>query len=170
MMPIFSVIYLQFLVIIPFHRINHATTHDLHLSQCKITWSEEGKLLDIRLHLWKDDLEKALGQYRTQTKDLPEKEEDILYAYLTSRLHIDVNQETLDIHWFGKEEPDDEAAVRVHLQARVSHDLRVIEVQNDVFMEIYNDQKNIVHIIGTKGRQGYLIFDKPGMQEKIAFE
>jgi hypothetical protein len=36
-------------------------------------------------------------------------------------------------------------------------------------MELYNDQKNIVNVLGPNNREGYLIFYGKKRQEKITF-
>ena len=148
--------------------------HDIHLSKCVITYQEEEKSLDIQWHIWLDDLALALenfgvGDLKLLTGQDVEDADEKLMKYLQTKMTLKINGIPTPFTWKKKEASEDLLAVWVHLEVKNVETLKSIKVQNNILMEIYNDQQNIVHLKGTGGRQGYLIFEKEEQEEEIIF-
>ena len=158
--------------VFPFN--NEIITHDIHLSKCAITYQENGNIVDIQWHIWLDDLELALeksgiGSLQLMTGNEVENADEKLLNYLRTKMNLRINGQPVQFTWKKKEASEDLLAVWVHLEIKNVTSLNSIKIQNNVLMEVYNDQQNIVHIKMQDGRQGYLIFEDEEQIEEILF-
>ncbi|MEZ4959032.1 MAG: DUF6702 family protein [Saprospiraceae bacterium] len=147
--------------------------HDIHLSKCQITFPVENTL-DLKCHIWLDDLTAALvlnglGDPKLLTPGEAPDANTILMKYLFSKIKIRVNGQLIQPAWVDKKASEDGLAVWIHLQAQNLGKVKTVSVTNELLRELYRDQQNIVHLKGPGSRQGYLIFEKPGQQESINF-
>lgn len=147
--------------------------HDIHLSKCQISFPAESTL-DLKCHIWLDDLTAALvlnglGDPKLLTPGEAPNANAILMKYLLSKIKIRVNGKLVQPTWVGKKASDDGLAVWAHLQAVTLGKVSTVSVTNDLLMEVYSDQQNIVHLQGPGGKQGYLLFETPGQQASINF-
>ncbi|MEO1261620.1 MAG: DUF6702 family protein [Bacteroidota bacterium] len=158
--------------VLPFNTV--FVTHDIHLSKCAITYQESTNIIDIQWHIWLDDLELGLeksgiGSLQLLTGNEDENADEKLLEYLRSKMKLYINDQPVQFTWKEKESSEDLLAVWVHLEVKNVTSLNSIKVQNNILMEIYNDQQNIVHVKMQDGRQGYLIFEKEGQEEEVLF-
>lgn len=148
--------------------------HEFHLSKCQIDFNQEEQALQISFHMFIDDLEEAL---RNQGADKlyigTEKEskhaEQHLFKYLQKCFKLSVNGKALDYIFIGKEPSEDLQAIWCYLEITGIEKVESILVENTVITEIYDDQKNIVHIKMPNKKQGYLILEKGKSSDKVSF-
>ena len=60
----------------------------------------------------------------------------------------------------GKEISKDLAGVWCYLEIPNIEAIKQLKIQNQLLLEVFDDQKNIVHIRGPKGKKGGLIFGR----------
>ncbi|MFT6358642.1 MAG: hypothetical protein ACJAYJ_002868 [Saprospiraceae bacterium] len=148
--------------------------HGFHLSQTLIEYNETDSTLQISMSLTLDDLEKALeeaGAPRLQlcTGKEHEKGTELMYNYLRANFEIEVNGKPVSYGWIGKELNEDMEGVWIYLEITEVSDLKEIKVKNQVLIEELNDQKNIVQIKGPKAKQGYFMFRKGHLVDRVVF-
>lgn len=139
--------------------------HPFHLSKCELEYSHEEKALQISLHLFIDDLEVALRQQGADqlficTKKEAEKAEHYMLKYLQQRFKIEVDGKEKTYQLLGKEISKDLAGVWCYLEIPNIEAIKQLKIQNQLLLEVFDDQKNIVHIRGPKGKKGGLIFGR----------
>ena len=154
------------LAILP-SRVSADKAHDMHVSVCELRYNEAAGTFQVSIKVFIDDLERAL------TKDgapglfigtpAESKEADSFIAkYLQKHFRIDIDGTHLTPEFMGKEISDDFLAVWCYVQfpAQVSRGKKCT-VSNDILLDIYEDQRNIMDIRMSKSHKDYTIFE-PG--------
>jgi hypothetical protein len=135
--------------------------HDFHVSKCVIDFRPQEKALQISLHLFIDDLEEALRQQGHHdllicTERESAQAETYIQNYLTQRLQLFINGKSSDFTFIGKEISDDLSGVWCYLEVTGVEVFNRIRVKNTLLFEIFDDQKNIVSIMGPNHRSTLL--------------
>ena len=167
------------LLILPFLATTSTTfpsnsAHEFHISKCQIDFDEPTEAVQITLHLFLDDLEVAMKEqgadkmFLCSDKEDP-KAETYLYRYLKQGFKLKVNEEVVDFEFVGKEQSEDLQAVWCYLEVTNVKFFHSIEVTNSLLMEVFEDQKNIVHIKAPDNKQGYFLFQKGQEHDKVTF-
>ena len=154
--------------------IRQAGYHDFHISKCLVEYNEAERALQISLHLFIDDLEEAL---RRQGADklfiCTEKEADDaeghIQRYLEQNFIIEANGAEIAFDFLGKEISDDLAAVWCFLEITGIEKLKELKITNKLLTEVFDDQTNIVSIIGPGGKKGVLLLKKGEEAESVSF-
>ncbi|RMG17929.1 MAG: hypothetical protein D6730_23485 [Bacteroidetes bacterium] len=144
-------------------------SHPLYLSICQIYFNPQHKSLEISAKLFTEDLVLALENEGVGPLYLGEEREadsaDVyIGAYLQKQLQIKVNGRPVNFRYLGKEVELDVSWC--YLEAEGVEEVKEIEITNRFFMELFEPQKNIVHVrVGKeeksimlqKGRETQLI-------------
>jgi len=151
-----------------------SAAHEFHISKSQIKYSEETKALQISMHLFLDDLEAAMGKQGAKNMFLctdkeHQKAEKYLYRYLQQRFKLLVNEEVVSFDFIGKEQSEDLQAVWCYLEVTEVNGLTSLEVTNSLLMEVFDDQKNIIHIEVPGKKQGYFLLQKGQDNDKVTF-
>lgn len=138
--------------------------HDFHVSKCLIEHNPNSQALQISLHLFIDDLELALEQKGHKglficTPKEKENANKILTAYLARKLSLEINNEKRAFDFIGKEISDDLSGVWCYLEITNVNELKALSVQNTLLLDVFDDQKNIVSLIGPN-QKGTLLLQK----------
>lgn len=167
-MKSFVFIFLITLSVVPVPR------HAFHVSKCQIEYKEQEEMLDIILHIFIDDFEDALslagyGKVKVIEPKQESKDHNSIEAYISEKLVLKIAGKECELTLDRTERSDDGLAAWCFLTARGISDLKQMDIGNEILMELYNDQKNIVNVLGPNNREGYLIFYGKKRQEKITF-
>lgn len=144
---------------------NHA--HDIHVSLCELRWNEEAQAFEVSIKIFIDDLELALGKegapglFIGSTKE-PKETDAYIAEYLRKNFRIDVDGKSLTPQFLGKEISEDFLAVWCYIEfpADISRSAKCT-LTNNVLLNIYDDQRNIMDIRMNKSHKEYTIF-QPG--------
>ncbi len=152
---------------------NEAIAHEFHVSKCVIECNEEAKAIQVSLHIFIDDLEEALRQQGADklficTEKESKKAEKYLNRYLQRHFVLIVNNKKVEYEFIGKEISDDLAAVWCYLEVKDIKRIKSMELKNDILMEIFDDQRNIISLTYNK-KEEYMMFDKGNSTETINF-
>lgn len=152
---------------------NDAEAHEFHISKCVIECNAEAKAIQVSLHIFIDDLEEALRQQGADklficTEKESKKAEKYLNRYLQRHFVLIVNNEQVAYEFIGKEISDDLAAVWCYLEFKDISAIKSIELKNDLLMEVYDDQRNIISL-SANDREEYMMFDKGNATKTINF-
>lgn len=148
-------------------RVSADNAHDMHVSVCEIRWNEESGAFEVSIKVFIDDLERALtkdgapGLFIGTPKEAKEAD-DFIARYLGKHFKIDIDGKGLSPEFMGKEISEDFLAVWCYVQfsAEVSH-AKKCTLSNDILLEMYDDQRNIMDIRMSKTQKEYTIF-QPG--------
>ncbi len=151
---------------------NTANEHEFHLSKSLIEYAEDEKAIQITMHLFIDDLEDALKLkgieklYICTDKEAANAEEEV-YKYLQENFSISIDNQALEYAFIGKEISEDLLAVWCYLEVTNVETFQQMEVMNRSLLEAFDDQKNLISIIGPNGKKGFFMLDK-GKPTEIA--
>ena len=72
-------------------------------------------------------------------------------------------------NFIGKEISEDLVAVWCYLEIENIERFNKIHVKNNILLEVFEDQKNIISVIGPDRKKGYLLFNNAKNEETIEF-
>lgn len=148
--------------------------HEFHLSKSLMEYNQEEKALQVSMHIFLDDLEEALRKqgkdqlYICTTKE-SEDAEMHLEAYLRDHFKITINGQAVEYNFLGKEASEDYQAAWCYVEVENISELKEIEVVNDLLLEVFDDQKNVIQLIGPNKKRGVLLLQKGRTKEKVSF-
>ena len=153
---------------------SEAEFHEFHLSKCQIEFNLNEKALQISMHIFIDDLEEALrkqgsGKLFIGTEKETNKADDYLLKYLKDHFHLKVNDQKVEYEFIGKETSEDLQAIWCYLEITNIEIVESIDVENNLLMEVFADQKNIIHIMMPNKEQGYFMLEKGKSNDKATF-
>ncbi len=148
--------------------------HEFHVSKCQIEFNPQEKALEISMHIFIDDLEEALrnngsGKLFIGTEKETVQADDYLFQYLTKHFQLKVNDKEVEYNFVGKETSEDLQAIWCYLEITNIEAVESIVVENSLLMEMFADQKNIIHIIMPDKKQGYFLLEKGKSIDKATF-
>ena len=149
--------------------------HDYHLSKCMVEYSTPDKAVQVSIQLFIDDLEEALrleGHDRLAlctSKEAPDAE-TYLEEYLNKHFIIKVNGEKQKYNYLGKEISEDLLSLWCYLEVEGIQDIISLGVSNDLLMEAYPDQQNIVSVKGPSNQGGMWLFSKGKSTGEVSFK
>lgn len=151
-----------------------APFHQFHVSKCLIEYNSEESAIQISMHLFIDDTEEALRRkgfdklFICSEKE-SETAEEHLGAYLIQQLRLEVDGKTLTPTFLGKEVTEDFLGMWCYLEITGVKSPKEITIINEVLMDTFEDQKNIVNVIGPGNQKGMFLFQKGETKESMAW-
>ncbi|RMG82164.1 MAG: hypothetical protein D6714_11790 [Bacteroidetes bacterium] len=148
--------------------------HQFHVSKSLLEYKAADQSFQVSVNIFIDDLELALkksghpGLFLCTEKESPEAEK-IIFDYLRQKIQVKINGAPASFDWVGKEPSDDLATIWCYLEITQVPDPASLFVQNEILMETFDDQKNIVQIIGPRQHSGYFMFQKGQAAETVQF-
>jgi hypothetical protein len=123
--------------------------HDFHVSITQIDHNPQTQSLEITVRIFTDDLEQTIrnlggGELRLGGPHEAPDANRLLLEYFQNRLEIRVNDQPSVLKWVGKEiEPD---VTWCYLEVYSVPVISSIQITNRILMEVFDDQKNIIHL------------------------
>lgn len=141
---------------------NGVSLHEYHLSNTEVRFNKQESALQITTRIFIDDLEETLGNLGHTglflcTEREPEHAEALIEEYLKNNLLIKVDGAIQNFEYLGKEMSDDLIAVWCYLEVIDVNPQTDIEVENNVLLESFDDQKNIVNVKTDEGKRSMFI-------------
>jgi len=140
--------------------------HKFYISVTQVAYSEKEESLQITSRIFIDDFEKVLAaRYGEQAFLGSEQEADnadaLIEKYLRSRFAVTVNGALRPFTFLGKRYDNDILVCYMEIQEIPRATLTSVEVQNELLTDLFEDQKNVVHIsIGDQKRSFVLVRDR----------
>ncbi len=146
--------------------------HEFHVSKCVIEYKDN--MLQISMHLFIDDLEKALEEQGVTKQYIGTEREastadELIARYIQQRFSIDVNETDLSYQFLGKELTEDLTAIWCYMEVSNLEELQHLRIANSVLMEIYDDQKNLTTIYGPNKKMKSFLFMKGNSKDELSF-
>jgi len=158
-----------------FHSISNAE-HDIHISKCNAHYKSESNSLQLIVHLFLDDLELALKDKGGSELSICTDKEDpnseaYLLEYLKSHFVLKLNDRELDYNFIGKEISEDIMGVYCYLEVENLPEFQgELSLFYNVFMDMYQDQQNIVSLKADGKRVDAFILDSKTFSKKISLK
>lgn len=148
--------------------------HEFHVSKCLIEYRSDEKVIQISLHLFIDDVEEALRRQGTDKLFLCSEKENkqavvYLERYLRQALQLKLDGKEQPFRFVGKEASDDWMGMWCYLEAIDIRAFRELSLTNAILTEVFDDQKNIVNIVGSNHQKSALLFHKQKTQQSVTF-
>ncbi len=136
--------------------------HPFHVSKTDVVYVEKSSSIQITMHIFIDDLEKAFRQRGIENLRIGTDKEStmcnqFIQEYLKQKFKIKVNTQFIDYQWIGKENSDDFAAIYCYLEIKNVTALNRVEVISDLMTDVFSDQQNIISVVGTQQKKGYFL-------------
>lgn len=149
--------------------------HDYHLSKCLIEYSSADQAVQVSLQIFIDDLEEALRREGHDKLALctPKEAADAetyFEQYLNKHFILRVNGEQRTYNYLGKETSEDLLSLWCYLEIEGVSQIKSLAVTNDILMETYDDQQNIVQVKGPRNQGGMWLFKKGESKDEVQFK
>lgn len=123
--------------------------HPLHVSVTEIEMDEKEKRLEIMMRVFVDDLETTLRQSLKQPElDIlnPKAQtlDQMMEAYLRAHFRISLDGKVQTFKYLGHEQENE--AFIFYIEVDKVKKWKMIQVQNDIITEVFDDQSNLVHV------------------------
>lgn len=143
-----------------FPLIMSSTAHKFYVSITMIEYVEEKESLQIISKIFTDDLEDVLQQrydesLRLDSNKETEKEEMYLKEYIRKKVQFSVNGSPVTYTYIGREYDID--ITKVYLEITGISEVESLEVTNEVLMEMFGEQQNIVHFKNGQSRRSLVL-------------
>jgi len=164
--------FFQILVLaVLFPILTGATSHKYYVSITKIEHVTESESLQIITQIFIDDIEDVLQERYNPNISLGTKKETkadaaFLKEYILHKLKIKVNGNQIALNYLGKEYDVD--MVKSYIEVTGIADIKSMEIENKVLMDLFTDQQNIIHFKSKKSRRS-LILDKENPKGVLNF-
>ncbi|MEB2783051.1 DUF6702 family protein [Algoriphagus persicinus] len=135
--------------------------HPFHISLTEIKWNKETEHVEISQKIFWDDLEIALSGYHEKSIDfLNPANKELLNAqvetYLLSQNQLWVDGITVKLNFIGYEIEED--AAWFYLESEKVSEATSIKVKNNLLLEYFADQKNVVQVyFGTNSPKSIIL-------------
>jgi hypothetical protein len=132
--------------------------HDFHTSITEMRYNPKEKSFEISLRVFTDDLEKALSATHQNKKfivDNNDKNDSFVEAYVKRHFVVtNSKNQKPNINYIGKEKEGD--ATWIYLEMPVNEGISGSKIQNNVLIDMFEDQTNIVNIFVQNQKKSYL--------------
>ena len=145
--------------------------HEFYLSVTEIEYNNEKQSLQIITRVFIDDFEDVLNERYGADLQLSEEAEEGAVAeniskYLKQKLRLQVNGEELQLNYLGKEYDADQLILYIEVEDLAP--FNKIEVTNEILTDLFDDQKNVVHVkVNDKTKS--LLLMRQQATEKLTF-
>jgi len=140
-----------------------------------VEYNAQEQALQMSMHVFLDDLELALAERGADSLHICTKMErsDAEYylgRYLEEQVQFSIDGQPVTFTFLGKEISDDLQAVWCYLEVKDLPPFREMTVTYEVLLDLFDDQKNIMHIVGPNRQEGTLLFRKGFRTESVTFK
>lgn len=146
--------------------------HPIHLAISHVDFNPKTGSLEITHKIFIDDFEYALQLYDNESfqlgteRELPDADRYIK-KYIESQFNIKVNGKKVYGEYVGRE--SDLEAIWIYQEVKNVGAAQAIELDNQILLDLYDDQKNILHLKYGQQKQSFL-FRKDQTVEKMEIE
>jgi len=140
---------MRYFILLSVFFLSSGFAHKFYVSITEVNHNTENESLEISIKLFTDDLEAALEVGQTKKiwigdeREAPETD-SLLADYMSKKFVITINDEVQKATFLGKELEAD--VTWCYLEIMDVADIKSLTISNRIFMELFDDQKNLVHI------------------------
>jgi hypothetical protein len=136
--------------------------HKFYVSVTQVEYYAPDKAIQITSRVFIDDLEKALSErYGVELliagKDESPMSEAYIERYLQAKFVVRVNDAVANYRFLGKKIDGDMAVLFLEVPEIRLKSLNTLEIQNEVLMDVFEEQKNIVHFKFGERKKSFVL-------------
>lgn len=140
---------LSFLLLLFIGLTSFNALHKFYVSVTEIEYNEKAKSLQIISRVFTDDFENLLKKRYDEKIRLGKNYEtagasDYFGKYLEQKLEIKVDGKPVKINYLGREYDND--MILLYIEVENMEAFSKIEIKNTVLMDLFSEQKNLVHV------------------------
>jgi hypothetical protein len=141
--------------------------HPFHSSVTEMSYNQKDQSWEISIRLFQDDLEQSVSaatgkKYRMVPGDEASEKELDTYLRKHFRFHAG-KQISTPYRWLGTEQQQD--AIWVYLEIPTTSDLAGSYLENSIFLEVFEDQTNLVQWAPAGQKKSYLFRKSQEIQQ-----
>lgn len=145
--------------------------HEFYLSVTEIEYNNEEQSLQIITRVFIDDFQNVLNERYGEDLQLSEDDEEgpvgeNIEKYLSQKLRLNANGKELQLNYLGKEYDADQLVLYIEVENVAP--FNKIEVTNEILTDLFDDQKNVVHV-KVNGETKSLLLMRQQESEKLIF-
>lgn len=141
------------------HNLSFLSKHAFHTSITQIDFNAKEKTLEVSIRVFTDDLENTLSKenkgqrFRIENND---KNDPFVERYIRQHFKLSSPKGQLRAYtYIGKENEADATWVYIEIPLQEAN-LQGFTLQQDVLMDVFDDQVNIVNITQSGERKSYI--------------
>lgn len=146
--------------------VHHSDLHQYHISQCLIAWNDTTQSYDVSVFLFIDDLTLALEtqgatDIQIEKDKIERNTSDYIQKYIHLHFVVKSREESIPFTYLGEAISDDEKGLWCYFEIPLSDtNYDQLTIRNDVLMDVFSDQKNIITMKGKNNKEGYFLLQK----------
>ena len=151
------------LLILSLPLLAFTVAHKFYISVTSVEYSDKDRALQITTRIFIDDFEKVLQERYGIKGSLATREESdmadaYIEKYLRTKFMVEINDRPVDFDFLGKEYDNDIMICYLEVPKIDMSTATSISVENEVLMDIFEEQKNVVHFkLGNQKKSFVLI-------------
>jgi len=148
-------------------------THDLHMSNTDIHYKSDQKALQLSVRMFIDDLEDAIEKNTDEElilfsdKESPQAD-SLIEAYINENLKITIDQKPMSGIFIGREMTEDLSAIWSYIEIENVDAFESNNIKNSLLLEMFDDQRNMIHVKVDNKRKAFHILDNKEMQKEFS--
>lgn len=136
--------------------------HKFYVSVTQVNYSAEAEALQITSRVFIDDYENVLTMRYGDTLHLATKEEaahadTYIEKYLRTKFVLRINDRETAYRFLGKRYDNDIMVCYLEVPAIPPNSIKSIEIQNEILTDLFEEQKNIVHLLINDTRKSFVL-------------
>ncbi len=152
----------KILILLLFPLMAFTAIHKFYISVTQVAYSEEDQALQITSRIFIDDLDRLLKErYGLDARLATQQELDTANAFIEKYLHskflVKINGNETPFHYLGKRYDKDIAVCYFEITDLPLDSIHSIEIQNDLLTDLFEEQKNIVHILIQDEKKSFVL-------------
>ncbi len=147
------------------------SVHKYYISLTEIEYKEKTQSVQMIMNVFIDDIENAINKdynvdLQLTTKDELKKVDELFFNYLQKHYKVKINDTNKTYRFIGKEYDGD--IVYFYLEIENITNIKTIEIQNDVLINHFPEQQNLIKTSIKKARKS-LFLDKKNDKGLLKF-
>jgi len=134
--------------------------HKFYLSVTQIDFVPKEHSIQVITRLFYDDLQEALQErydssIRVETSYDQKKLNGFIEKYIQQKLKINVNGDRVTLHYLGHKDENDYVVCFIEI-TRID-EVKSLEIENTLLMDVFPEQKNVVHTQVGKMHKSFML-------------
>ena len=159
------------IVVLPLMTASSAD-HKFYVSTTNIEYVPQKQSLQIITKIFIDDIEDVLqkrydSSISIATTKETKRDAAFLKKYILQKLQININGKPAKLNYLGRDYDID--VVNAYIEITRVKKLKSIEVKDEILMDLFEEQQNIIHI-KTPNLRRSLILDKGNPKDMLNFD
>jgi len=147
--------------------------HPIHVSVTDIEFNKEVNALQVTSHVFIDDMERQIRldldePYLDITKPGKGRTSDgVIEPYFRKHFKLTINGKEANYNYLGHEV--EAGAIYIYVEVTDVDKLDAIKVYNDILVDLYDDQVNMVHV-KVDGKLRSLKLEEDNREDELVYE